>query len=92
MLFLRFELDLVQYQIAAAVGCSQMHVSRILAASVEALRRQAVAADAGSAARLFVSHRMAEYHLSKVFTKLNIRSRNALDQALTTESSPAPAR
>jgi hypothetical protein len=26
------------------------------------------------------------------FTKLNIRSRNALDQALTTESSPAPAR
>jgi RNA polymerase sigma-B factor len=44
VLFLRFELDLVQSQIAAAVGCSQMHVSRILAASVEALRTQAVAA------------------------------------------------
>jgi hypothetical protein len=35
---------------------------------------------------------MVKYQLSKVFTKLNIRSRNALDQALTTESSPAPAR
>jgi RNA polymerase sigma-B factor len=44
VLFLRFELDLVQSQIAAAVGCSQMHVSRILAASVEALRTQTVAA------------------------------------------------
>ena len=40
VLFLRFELDLVQYQIAAAVGCSQMHVSRTLAASLEALRTQ----------------------------------------------------
>jgi DNA-directed RNA polymerase specialized sigma subunit len=44
VLFLRFELDLVQSQIAAAVGRSQMHVSRILAASLEALRTQAVAA------------------------------------------------
>ena len=44
MLYLRFELDLVQSQIAADVGCSQMHVSRILAASLEALRTQAVAA------------------------------------------------
>ena len=35
---------LVKSQIAAAVGCSQMHVSRILAASVEALRTHAVAA------------------------------------------------
>jgi hypothetical protein len=35
---------------------------------------------------------MVEYQLGKVFTKLNISSRNALDQALTTESSPAPAR
>jgi hypothetical protein len=32
-----------QSQIAAAAGCSQMHVSRILAASLEALRTQAVA-------------------------------------------------
>jgi hypothetical protein len=32
-----------QSQIAAAVGCSQMHVSRILAASLEALCTQAVA-------------------------------------------------
>jgi hypothetical protein len=30
----------VQSQIAAAVGCSQMHVSRTLAASLEALRTQ----------------------------------------------------
>jgi RNA polymerase sigma-B factor len=44
VLFLRFELDLVQSKIAAAVGCSQMHVSRILAASLEALRTQTVAA------------------------------------------------
>jgi RNA polymerase sigma-B factor len=44
VLFLRFELDLVQSQIAADVGCSPMHVSRILAASLEALRTQAVAA------------------------------------------------
>ena len=28
----------------------------------------------------------------RVFTKLTIRSRNALEEALTTESSPAPAR
>ena len=40
VLYLRFELDLVQSQIAAAVGCSQMHVSRTLAASLEALRTQ----------------------------------------------------
>jgi DNA-directed RNA polymerase specialized sigma subunit len=37
VLFLRFELDLVQSQIAAAVGCSQMHVSRILKDAVAAL-------------------------------------------------------
>ena len=43
MLYLRFDLDLVQSQIAATVGCSQMHVSRVLAASLEALRTQAVA-------------------------------------------------
>jgi RNA polymerase sigma-B factor len=43
VLHLRFDHDLVQSEIAAAVGCSQMHVSRILAASLEALRTQAVA-------------------------------------------------
>ena len=40
VLCLSFELDLVQSQIAAAVGISQMHVSRTLAASLEALRTQ----------------------------------------------------
>jgi RNA polymerase sigma-B factor len=44
VLYLRFDHDLLQSQIAAAVGCSQMHVSRILAASLEALRTQAIAA------------------------------------------------
>jgi RNA polymerase sigma-B factor len=43
VLYLRFDHDLLQSQIAAAVGCSQMHVSRILAASLEALGTQAVA-------------------------------------------------
>ena len=43
VLYLRFDHDLLQSQIAAAVGCSQVHVSRILAASLEALRTQAVA-------------------------------------------------
>jgi RNA polymerase sigma-B factor len=45
VLHLRFDHDLVQSQIAAVVGCSQMHVSRILAASLEALGTQAVATD-----------------------------------------------
>jgi RNA polymerase sigma-B factor len=43
VLCLRFDHDLLQSQIAAAMGCSQMHVSRLLAASLEALRMQAVA-------------------------------------------------
>ena len=33
-------------------------------------------------ARLFVSPRTVQYHLHKVFTKLNISSRNQLDRAL----------
>jgi RNA polymerase sigma-B factor len=41
---LRFEDDLVQSEIAARVGCSQMHVSRILRASLEALRHHAAPA------------------------------------------------
>lgn len=43
VLHLRFDHDLLQSQIAAAVGCSQMHVSRILAASLEALGTQGAA-------------------------------------------------
>jgi RNA polymerase sigma-B factor len=42
VLHLRFDHDLVQSEIAAAVGCSQMHVSRILVASLEALRTDAL--------------------------------------------------
>jgi DNA-binding CsgD family transcriptional regulator len=34
-------------------------------------------------ARLYISSRTAQYHLSKVFTKLNITSRAQLEQALT---------
>ena len=34
-------------------------------------------------ARLYISARTAEYHLSKVFTKLNITSRIQLEGALT---------
>ena len=34
-------------------------------------------------ARLYISARTAEYHLSKVFTKLNITSRIQLEHALT---------
>ena len=42
VLHLRFDRDLVQTDIAATVGCSQFHVSRILAASLEALHQRAV--------------------------------------------------
>jgi RNA polymerase sigma-B factor len=37
VLRLRFEDDLLQSEIAARVGCSQMHVSRIIRGSLEKL-------------------------------------------------------
>ncbi|MGE2721408.1 SigB/SigF/SigG family RNA polymerase sigma factor [Mycolicibacterium celeriflavum] len=40
VLTLRFFEDMTQTQIAAQIGCSQMHVSRLLAKALEALRSQ----------------------------------------------------
>ena len=41
-------------------------------------------------ARLFISPRTVEYHLSKVFSKLGISSRNQLDRALPRQPEAAP--
>ena len=41
---LRFEADLIQSEIAERVGCTQMHVSRILRSSLERLQQYARAA------------------------------------------------